>query len=215
MEKRKYLTSVLIMTLVGVFSACQSQANSVMLNQDNNRMKKEKKMQEQEELPLMKFTPDDYKKIYDGGGDCTEEFPVETLLLIEKKTISTWMPKLIQYRIKNKKDVKRSDIRLPIVIRVDGKVNSFDIKVSMTNVKTNEVYSGIPHYVDPNPIAIDPMKGSYEVEKEPTFPRGVGGFFNYNLLNYLDVPLESATYEVIAELDDMKSKPVRIQIVIE
>jgi hypothetical protein len=215
MKDKKYLSSLLSIAFIGIFSACQSQANSVILNQENNSIKEGKRMKEKQELPLMKFTPDDYKKIYDGGGDCTEEFPIETLLLIEKKTISVWIPKLIQYRIKDRKDIKRRDLRLPIVIRVDGKVNSFDIKVTMINLKTKELYSAIPHYEDPNPIAIDPMKGSYEVEKEPTFPRGVGGFFNYNLLNYLDVPLESATYEVIAELDDMKSKTVRVQIVIE
>ena len=214
MNHRKILGNIALITFMGVFSACQNHANSVMLNQDKNSTKEEK-MQEKKQLPLMKFTPEDYEKIYDGGGDCTKEFPVETLLLIEKKTMSLWMPKLIQYRIKDNKDVERSDLRLPVVIRVDGKVNSFDIKVTMVNLKTKETYSAIPHYVDPNPIAIDPMKGSYEVEQEPTFPRGVGGFFNYNLLNYLGVPLESATYEVIAELDDMKSKPVRVQIVVE
>ena len=215
MRKRKYLSSVLIIALIGVFSACQSQANSVMLNQDNNSIKKGKIMQEKQELPLMKFTPDDYKKIYDGGGNSTKDFSEMEILLLNKGMI-VGMPKSIQYRIKNKKDIQRTDLRLPIAIFIASEsVKNFDIKVSMLNLKTKEIYSAIPHYIDPNPIAIDPMKGSYEVEKEPTFPRGVGGFFNYNLLNYLDIPLESATYEVTAELDDMKSKPVRVQIVVE
>ena len=215
MKKRKYFTCIVIMILIGVFSACQNQLNNVMINQNNNSINKKKRMQENQELPLMKFAPDDYKKIYDGGGDYTKDFPLETLGFLHNE-MGAWMPKLVQYRIKNKKDLKRSDLRLPIVIRVTAdSVNSFDIKVNMVNLKTKEVYSAIPHYVDPHPIAIDPMKGSYEVEKEPTFPRGVGGFFNYNLLNYLDVPLESATYEVIAELDDMKSKPVKVQIIVE
>jgi len=215
MKKRKYFTCIVIMILIGVFSACQNQLNNVMINQNNNSINKKKRMQEKQELPLMKFAPDDYKRIYDGGGKSIKDFPVEKIYFLHNE-MSIWMPKVVQYRIKNRKDIERSNLRLPIAIRIDAdSVNSLDIKVTMMNVKTKKVYSTIPHYIDPHPIAIDPMKGSYEVEKEPTFPRGVGGFFNYNLLNYLDVPLESATYEVIAELDDMKSKAVKVQIIVE
>lgn len=213
MKNKKYLSSLLSIAFIGIFSACQSQANNVMINQNNNI--KEEKMPENKKLPLMKFTPDDYNRIHDGGGKSIKEFPVEKIYFLHNE-MSIWMPKVVQYRIKNRKDIKRSSLRLPIAIRIDAdSVNSLNIKVTMMNVKTKETYSGIPHYVDPHPIAIDPMKGSYEVEKEPTFPRGVGAFFNYNLLNYLDIPLESATYEVIAELDDMKSKPVKVQIIVE
>jgi len=122
-----------------IFSACQNRLNNVMINQNNNSINKEKRMQEKQELPLMKFTPDDYKKIYDGGGDYTKDFPLETLGFLHNE-MGAWMPKLVQYRIKNKKDLKRSDLRLPIVIRVTAdSVNSFDINVNMVNLKTKEV----------------------------------------------------------------------------
>ena len=78
------------------------------------------------------------------------------------------------------------------------------------NIKTGKEYSGMIRDPDPQP---PPPTDVPQPSPEDLAGLSVGGYFNPNLVDYVPIPAEPGIYEVHAEVGDIKSNTVTIELV--
>jgi hypothetical protein len=77
-----------------------------------------------------------------------------------------------------------------------------------TNIKTQQRYVG--PMMEPDTVAPPPSREPPSREEVANI--SVAGYFNPNLADYVNLPLEPGTYDIHVELDEMKSNVVRIEL---
>ena len=112
---------------------------------------------------------------------------------------------------------RQESILLPICgyYRLDMKSlsKSEGLKLNIFKKGSDKMVSGFILEKDPNPQAPEPF--STEVAEEETKDLALGGYFNSNLLDYVDIELETGEYEVYVEDGGMKSNTVIIKVEIK
>jgi hypothetical protein len=86
------------------------------------------------------------------------------------------------------------------------------MKMFAINLKTQKEYRGAIQDLELNPeIPYDEMNKAFR--KEELKGILIGSYFNINCINFLDLPEESATYDIWIEYHDRKSNVVEVKLV--
>jgi hypothetical protein len=89
-----------------------------------------------------------------------------------------------------------------------------NMKIIARNIKNNIKYEGLIFILDYSPEEPPPFD-ELSFSKEELEGISVGSYFNYNIINFVDLPVEEAKYEVWVNLNNIESNKVIIELLDE
>ena len=210
MSLTKRYGCIVIIGIVSLFFA--SCANSEILI--NKELKKKIQM-EQKEKKIMEFVPPVFNSFK--NGIYGEYSKLSLLPLFTEHTILLVIPSQITYYIKGTK-IGKKKLMLPLTFGYEAQ-EEFDgldniAKVYVKDLNLGKTYSGKMVYSSPIQFEPDPDP-SYPKNMDISTAVPLSGQENYDVLEYVDLPIKSGKYEAYVTLLGLKSNVVKFEIIVK